>query len=129
MLHRLRKLRAVPLLLALASPALGGGLLPWLRPCTMDMPHMGVLAPATGMAGHGSPDASPGEHPGSSHGPCTCPLSCAAAAAPILSGSGVLLPVARFTQVAGRRSMVEPTGPTSSSRFLLPYATAPPAGA
>lgn len=129
MLHRLRRLRAVPLLLVLASPALGGGLLPWLRPCTMDMPHVGVHATATGMADHGSPEAGPGEHPPANHGPCTCPLRCAVAAAPVMPGTGVVLSGAGFTPVTVGLAMVMAVAPASSPPHVLPYATAPPAGA
>jgi hypothetical protein len=88
MFARLRRLRVVSLLLALASPAIGGTVLPALHPCPVDEPWLAAAHVAhSAHRAHGTaPDhahaAGDGQHPTASTPSARATLAAAAAPAP-----------------------------------------------
>ncbi len=117
--------RLASFLLLLASPAMGGTVLPLAHPCPVDAPW---LAPAPGAdgqdhSGHHQPSQTPADQSGHS---CTCPGTGAAgisAAVPAVSGTVLLadapvlaLPASAGSDACWTRALLD----------LLPPSTAPP---
>jgi hypothetical protein len=94
------------LLLLLASPAMGGTVLPALHPCPVDAPWQAQQSEHAGHEGHHQ-TPSPG---GDSHD-CTCISSCSTG--PALAGIDLAGPIAEPVEVA------EPTRPSSDATLVL----------
>ncbi|HEX9893774.1 MAG TPA: hypothetical protein VGA78_07605 [Gemmatimonadales bacterium] len=119
----MKRTRLASLLLLLASPALGGTLLPVLHPCPVDAPW--TLAGGD-HADHGNHHPAPAPAPeGNSHD-CTCIDSCTPGPALVVAPDlRPVLPPAAFQPRLG------PAGPDASlilapTAERLPPATAPP---
>jgi hypothetical protein len=114
--------RLASFLLLLASPAVGGTVMPVAHPCLVDAPWLAQ----TPEAGGGHQGHHQAQSPDQSDHTCTCPSACAAAtvvAAPAVSAS-VGLPEA---PVRSRFTELEVSAPWARSLLeRLPPSTAPP---
>lgn len=125
-LQGLRRSRLLAGLLFVASPAMGGTLLPAIHPCPVDAPWLAHLAPA-GTAGGHHHHATHGDAPAGKqqHQTCHCigSWSAGTAVAPPAQGHITrLATVAVQVLLPGHDSSLE-LAPRSA---LLPPATAPP---
>lgn len=132
MIGMLRRCLTVRALLFLASPALGGTLLPAIHPCPVDMPWLAASADHETQAAPGAPTghhAASGDHtpkPGHHGGTCHCIGSClvgAAVAAPeatSIVAAEYSVPRAHFWPAHDASLDLAPPA------ALLPPSTAPP---
>jgi len=129
MIALLRRCLTVRAVLLLASPALGGTLLPAIHPCPVDMPWLAAQAAPADHGGHAGHHAGGTHHaPAAGHHgeTCHCIRSC-------LVGPAVAAPVARALVVAGELLPVTHLWPAHDASLdlapvasLLPPSTAPP---
>lgn len=112
-------------LLLLASPALGGLVMPVLHPCQAEASGTGTSAGHHGHGDHGSQ----GEQDGTGGQQCTCVGSCHVPA--LDAAPRVHAPVAVFVPTADHEPRVTPRTAARLPRQpldLLPPTTAPPLG-
>jgi hypothetical protein len=116
--------RLASLLLFLASPAVGGTVLPVAHPCPVDAPWLAQQG--TGHEGHAGHHQSPAPQGHTTSHSCTCPSACTV-------GLGLLAPAAAGTvsfladPIQIVPAFVELTAPwTPSYLERLPPSTAPP---
>ena len=129
MIAFLRRCLTVRAVLLLASPALGGTLLPAIHPCPVDMPWLAAPPAPADHGGHAGHHAGGTHHaPATGHHgeTCHCIGSC-------LVGPAVAAPAARSLEVVGELLPVTHLWPAHDASLdlapvasLLPPSTAPP---
>lgn len=138
MIALLRRCRWLATLLLIASPAIGGQVLPLLHPCPVELPWVAAAeqgaAPAPVAAdphahhGHGAP-AEPVPAPaGHEHGAdqCSCIGSCHTPAVLALPAIQIAFGAETTVPVGTDWPVIEATGIATRAVDLLPPKTAPP---